>query len=222
MHEHGRESGAEATQAAQAAAALDRQRRLERVVAEYITTPPDALYDLGVGPKTEWQTLGEIFPAMQLHGCEPDPVRFAKLVGKFPGKLHPVAIGNGDGTVRLHVDSDGKRPASVFTPGLSRVVTVPLWSLDQFDAVSGRPSRVLLWMDIEGAELDAIRGGAKLLRSGRVKWINLEEARGVSGGWRPDPRAIRAELAVYGFRAVRVYNKHRSHQDVIFVHRSAD
>jgi hypothetical protein len=32
----------------------------------------------------------------------------------------------------------------------------------------------LLWADVEGHELEVLRGGKELLASGRVHWLNLE------------------------------------------------
>ena len=61
----------------------------------------------------------------------------------------------------------------------------------------------------------------KLLASGRVRWINLEERR---NGHRPapgwcDPQKLQTFLTDHGFLRIADYNRHATHQDVIYVHK---
>jgi len=204
---------------------MNRQQKLERRICNHVSKPPLAMYDLGVGPadgsKREWETLAAEYPEMRLFGCEPDPARHAALEGIFPGELLKVAIGAEPGRLSLHVDPTGRAAAS-FRNGRNLVdrVEVDVITLDDFDAACGRPDRILLWADIEGAELDAIRGGRELLGSGRVRWINLEIGRWpyrqADQGW-PDPTAIINRLFDLGFDLVETYNQHKTHCDAIFV-----
>lgn len=195
-----------------------RQADNERFIARFIDGSPGAMYDIGVGPKTEWRTLTELYPRMRLCGCEPNPAMYEKLLRlKFPGLLAKVAIAEEDGERELHVDP--KALNSSFFPTAAAKTKVKCWTLDRFDEEMGQPDRVLLWMDIEGSELAALRGGPKLLSSGRVRWINLEERRHdrhlLVDGW-ADPHEIRKLLEGYGYRRVRAYNVHPTHQDAIY------
>jgi FkbM family methyltransferase len=198
------------------------QSQNERVICRFISAPPDAMYDLGVGPKTEYRTLGRLYPKMKIFGCEPSPVMYDRLLAaKFPGVLAKVAIGENEGTATLHYDPDDLKVASLYRGGPLHT-TVRIWSLDRFDAQMGAPDRILLWADIEGAELSAFRSGKKLFDSGRVKWINLEERRdGVPTveGW-PTATQIKECLEGFGFERKLAYNRHNTHQDAIYVHRS--
>lgn len=204
---------------------LTNQARHEAVIARFIPPhqPPLAMYDIGVGPKTEWRTLGGLYPKMQLHGCEPHPVTFQQVrKAGFRGPLHPVAIGETEGTARLH-DPAGDHKCATLLPLLraTRHCDVQVWTLDHFDQVAGCPDRILLWMDIEGMELAALKSGPELLASGRVRWINLEERRDghtPAEGW-CQPEELQAFLAARGYIRHLEYNRHSTHQDVIYLHK---
>jgi hypothetical protein len=62
------------------------QQQRERFIAQYIVQPPVALYDIGVGPKTEWEELPKLWPNMKVYGCEPHPAIYRELIRRhFPG-----------------------------------------------------------------------------------------------------------------------------------------
>lgn len=195
----------------------------ETYISRFIRRAPDAMYDIGVGMKTEWQTLAAKFPAMHICGCEPHPVQHAELVkANFPGPLAQVAIGEIEGAATLHVPTHDLKCCSLFpVPYANKTCEVQVWTLDRFDEQMGQPDRILLWIDIEGSELAAFRRGSRLLASGRVRWINLEERR---GGHRPadgwcDPCELDAFLTGGGYKRVAEYNRHATHQDVIYIHK---
>jgi FkbM family methyltransferase len=199
------------------------QARNETYISRFIRGTPDAMYDIGVGPKSEWRTLGAKFPAMRIYGCEPEPKQHAKLLNaKFPGPLAQVAIGETAGVATLHVPTHNAMCGSLFpVPYANATCEVEVWTLDYFDEQNCLPARILLWLDIEGSELAALRSGRHLLASGRVRWINLEERR---AGHRPaegwcDPGELHAFLIENGYQRVAEYNRHATHQDVIYVHK---
>jgi len=184
---------------------MNQQQRRERVIAGFVETTPSAMYDIGVGLKTEWLTLGKIWPEMKIFGCEPCLRNYFKILPKFPGKLFPVALGDKPGKRILYLHP--KNPTEV---------EVPVWTLDYFDYVADRPDNILLWMDIEGAELLALKGGQKLIESKRVKWINLEqhfEPR--AEGW-VEPEQLHQFLVAAGYERRLEYGKSKDLQDVIY------
>jgi FkbM family methyltransferase len=195
----------------------------ETYISRFIRGTPDAMYDIGVGPKSEWQTLGAKFPAMSIYGCEPEPNQHAKLLkANFPGPLAQVAIGETEGVATLYVPTHDLMCGSLHpVPYANATREVQVWTLDRFDEQMGQPNRILLWLDIEGSELAALRSAPRLLASGRVRWINLEERR---DGHRPadgwcDPRELEAFLTKSGYKRVAEYNRHATHQDAIYVHK---
>lgn len=200
------------------------QTKHERTIAKFInpSSPPQTLYDIGVGPKTEWKTLAAVYPGMRIFGCEPNPAMYAKLTPVFPGPLAQVAISSREGEVDLHCSPDDPKIATLFDARYApQVVKVKAWTLDRFDKQMGEQERIILWMDIEGSELDALQSGKELLASGRVRWINLEERRpGVPTvqGWCTGAE-IKEFLSSVGYERVCDYNRHSTHQDVIYRHR---
>jgi len=199
-----------------------KQRANERYIARFVARGrgPLAMYDIGVGPKTEWATLGAVWPGMRLFGCEPHPGQYEFLIRNgWPGVLANVAIGQPEGIRRLHTHPT-QMCSSLVVPRGGDTVDVKVWSLDRFDQQMGRPGRILLWMDIEGGELEALASGPELLSSGRVRWINIEERKPgrVPEGW-PDPKEIHGLLDGYGYRREKAYNHHPTHHDVIYRHK---
>lgn len=193
----------------------------ESTICRFIRGTPGALYDIGVGPKSEWRTLGRRYPKMRVCGCEPHPAQFESLLrAKFPGPLAQVAIGEAEGTATLHHATHDPKVSSLFSVGYANATCeVRVWTLDRFDEAVGRPDRILLWLDIEGSELSALRSGPRLLGSGRVHWINLEERRSghcPASGW-TDPAELHTFLVAQGFRRAAAYNRHPTHQDAIYV-----
>lgn len=182
----------------------------ERVITEYIMAPPLAMYDIGVGPGTEARTLKGFYPSMKVYGCEPSPDEAVD----FPGILHPsVAIGEVDGHGVLYLGGKDSGQSVLHLPNGRGSVEVEVWTLDTFDHWACKPDRILLWMDIEGSELAALRGGKKLMESGRVLWVNLELC---VGGDRPQASEVHQYMESIGYERLREYNHHGSHWDAIY------
>jgi len=201
------------------------QRQHEKTICKFIRgAAPNTLYDIGVGPKSEWRTLREEYPRLKVFGCEPHPKMYADLLAaKFPGPLYPVAISDQQGRAKFHVAASNRMCSSLLPIPYANdgaAIEVDCITLDEFDAMAGKPDRIVLWIDIEGAELAAFRGGAELLASGRVRWINLEERRNghkPTEGW-ADPLEVHNLLKAAGYVRTAKYNKHPTHQDVIYKH----
>lgn len=203
---------------------MNPQTQHESAICRFMRRAPGALYDIGVGPKSEWRTLGQRYPTMQVFGCEPHPQQYdALLKAKFPGPLAKVAIGENEGMATLHVPSGDPKCCSLLAvPYANETCQVKVWSLDRFDQNMGQPDRILLWLDVEGSELSVLRSASRfLLPSGRIRWINLEERRNghcPAPGW-CDPRELHAFLTASGYVRVADYNRHPTHQDAIYVHK---
>jgi len=184
---------------------------------------PQALYDIGVGLKTEWQTLGEIFPQMEICACDPNPAVISNLQQRhFSGKLLQVAIGPEAVPQTLYDTPNNPGNATLLPLSESKpICETEVWTLDHFDDAMGNPAEILLWLDIEGYELTALKSGPRLLASGRVRWINLEEARpGIcrGRGWCA-AADLQRHLEAYDSVRTAEYNRHATHQDVIYVRR---
>lgn len=195
----------------------DGNRRKQRVneeimIARYIPegVSPKAMYDMGVGVFQEFITLKLFYPEMELFGCEPCPGEYQELQKLFNGALLPIAIGETPGKTTLYASKLGiGGSTTIYHPGRSGMeeIEVDVWTLDQFDEWAGKPSDILLWMDIEGRELDALKGGTQLLSSGRVNWLNLE-TRNVDnrGDEYPTTKKITEYLEGFGYDYIHRYN----------------
>lgn len=198
------------------------QEQYEAMIAKFIRGAPLALYDIGMGLKSEWRTLQKLYPRLKVFGCEPHPATYQSLLRDgFSGTLAKVAIGEQEGkTTLFDIVSDAKRASLLPLWESVRHIPTDVWTLDRFDREMGRQDRILLWMDIEGSELPALRSGIELLDSGRVRWIKLEECRNgdcSAAGW-TDPAELHSYLTRHGFVRAADYNRHPTHQDAIYVH----
>jgi FkbM family methyltransferase len=199
------------------------KRQLLRTQNELMVTKfaPNAktLYDIGVGPKSEWKSIPKKIPGIKLCGCEPHPELHKELLKEFPGGLLPIAIGNERGTLTLYVHKDEKQ-SSMFDVGSSEPFKVEMWTLDEFDEFFMFPEDIILWMDIEGSELRALQGADRLLSSGRVTAINLEVRDNPKAeGW-PTADEIEIHLNKYQYVIQRKYNNQTTHYDVIYTKKS--
>lgn len=189
-----------------------RERRIpeELMVYKLIPNgPPLAMYDLGVGCFYEFRTLKIVWPEMQLFGCEPCPEEYLNVQPIFDGKLAPVAIGKVSGKQKLFLTPAAQGGSTLFGSHEHRdTVDVDVWTLDQFDEWAGKPNKILLWMDIEGSELDALKSGVELLNSGRIEWLNIETRDSVSGPVidHPTTQQVSNFLSDYGYVRVHRYN----------------
>lgn len=196
---------------------MNKQATQEAFIMRYIKGTPGALYDIGVGPKSEYLTLGEAYPEMRLCGCEP----LLRLYGedfrlKFNGTLLSVAISDEPGEVPMYYKEENLLNASMLNTNSPKKLMAPAITLDAFDEYNKKPDRILLWADIEGMEYRMLKSGPEILESGRVKWINLEEH---SENTKQNQK-IDALLASFGYKRACEYNKHPRHHDVIYVHES--
>jgi len=201
------------------------QEERESTITRYINGSPNFLMDIGVGPKTEYLTLKKYYPNMICVGLEPRIEMFEKLKFKFPGILLPYAISNNNKQVELFINNNLTEASGIISsivPNNSTSYNVPAITLDDLDKSFTKPKNILLWMDIEGAELLAIKGGKNLLKSGRVKWINLEarEPKIAKRDGVVSINELKKELKKYDYCEVLRYPYPRKtgHFDSIFIH----
>lgn len=149
-----------------------------------------ALFPFLVGHRPQWLVLGgpadaaewvvaqETWHGIKGVGIEPNPNAVAWQVGNgWPAAwpMYEAALGESEGTAVLDV-SDTLRNALVVATGHPldvRNVEVPVITLDQLHAKHDFHDAIV-WMDIEGSELAALKGGQELLRSGRVLVWDIE------------------------------------------------
>jgi FkbM family methyltransferase len=170
--------------------------------AELLDHHPLVILDVGANDLGTTCAFKSLFPDAYIHAFEPDAraikhgkARLSKL--DRPSEritFHECAVGHSDG-VRDFYPSNGTSPAMIWYetgydlsgslkvpvsarhPGLETVyfenpVQVRCTTLDSW-LREYRPRKVdLVWMDVQGAELEVIRGGELVFNM--AKWVYLE------------------------------------------------
>jgi len=134
--------------------------------------------------------------------------------------LHPFAITEcGIGVVNLLCDSKFPDSSSLHQlPSHNGVSTQAVTTtLDLFDELCGSGKDIVLWMDIEGSELAALKGGVSLLSSGRVKAINLEVRDNSECEDWPTAKEIHEFLTKFNYVKALKYLDQKTHYDVVYV-----
>lgn len=120
-----------------------------------------------------------------VHCFEPSPTTF-KILAQNAGDragvtLNPFGLGREAGEFDLHSDAEGSGLASLshrrldhFGIQFSRRERVELRTLDAYCAANGVDRIDLLKLDVEGHELDALRGGARTFAERRVRAVTFE------------------------------------------------
>lgn len=127
---------------------------------------PRVVIDGGANAGSFATIVASVFPAAFIHAIEPQVACHASLRSLgLPLELHPVAIGSPEeaqcGYVLMSDAESGSTGARVSENGVTRT---PVATLDQrlADRIHA-DDRALLKLDLQGHELDALRGAERLL-----------------------------------------------------------
>ncbi len=120
----------------------------------------------------------------RVHAFEPDPLSFdilrQRVSAKAPGnvELRAVAVGEREGTVALRCGAlnraDNRIHGSHAEGEVAESVEVPLVTLDGYCAAHRVERLDAVKMDVQGAEVEALRGFQDALRRLRPSWLLVE------------------------------------------------
>jgi FkbM family methyltransferase len=149
---------------------------LQPVVTEHDLYMPDGLFDFSGdevyvdGGSYDGDTVRSFIDHVHGHfeaiyAFEPDPVTFAKLKENFSGeqRVHPFHAGLYSYSGKLRFRDDGSRGAVFAADGDTEM---PITTIDD---VLGNRRLTYVKMNIEGAEVDALRGGQRTIRKWRPR-----------------------------------------------------
>lgn len=167
------------------------------LVAEALNWRADMIYQVGVGGyHEECDVFMEEWPGVQFIGCEPFPMR----AEEYKGLLLRVAVSDYVGEAPFYLKRrhhEGSTLHKLPDDKTIKVITVPVSTLDVlFPHPEGE--HVLLWLDCEGSELAALRGGEEFVK--RVEMINVEMTALPDGEHWVSPKLIHEWLLAHGFR----------------------
>jgi FkbM family methyltransferase len=144
---------------------------------------PEVIYDVGAAICGWSRAMSAVFPQARFHLFEPLIDHLAEFQAGADQVfrahptfvLHRMALGVFNGRTRMASDRVGFGATTLLqeTRGvLTEVYEVPIHRLDTLVAGGKVPPPDLLKMDVQGAELDVLKGAGKLLE--RIKVIELE------------------------------------------------
>lgn len=162
-------------------------------IAEWLEWKPTAIVQVGLGHHhEEAHAMKEAWPDCRFVAFEPHPAanrtpedqtvltaskrrNRSKVAVPYPGEVCNKAVGDREGEVVLwdkfrHMDGSSIHPRD---DPRDYPVTVPMTTLDTaLPDPRNLGEHVMLWLDCEGSELSALKGGEKFLRS--VEVVNVE------------------------------------------------
>jgi FkbM family methyltransferase len=128
---------------------------------------PASIVDVGVAEGTP--ELYEAFPEAYLYlleAAEEYRPHLMQIVQHRKGEFHTVAVGSHDGTATFRVSSDPRKSTLRETAPRKGIVTtereVKITRLDSLN-LSHLPTPILLKIDVEGAEIEVLRGAQSFL-----------------------------------------------------------
>jgi FkbM family methyltransferase len=160
------------------------------------------LVDVGAYRGEILRAAVEVAPQRRHHAFEPGPI-VADLRRSFPGvNIHNCCVGAGPGEVDLHVYRAAARNSVHRVPGEDLVTTIrtPIVSLD--DSIGPSEHVSVVKIDVEGGELDVLRGATGLL--GRCVPTLLFEHGSPAGGALATSVPIYELLVELGYRVAPV------------------
>lgn len=151
-------------------------------VFSHLVRPGDIVLDAGANIGFT-ALLAVSAGAVEVHCFEPDPRLIKKLEAHCQGDrlfVYPVALGEKPGSLKLCLSAQhnqgstlSERQASMF-PGVFRGSEFIDVAVDSIDNIFGSKAFDLFKVDVEGAELMALKGGASILGAKPPRVIYIE------------------------------------------------
>ncbi|HCR36450.1 TPA: hypothetical protein DIU22_05440 [Candidatus Woesebacteria bacterium] len=130
-----------------------------------------AFFDLGPGILHSEAWRKDLWEGYEIIGLEPDPTRYNILKDSYPGILLNLAVSNEIGQIKGIFHSTSGFIVYGY-PGYSETVTISAVTLDWLDKEYGPFDEIAIWADIEGSELNMLKGATEVLK--KTNWINVE------------------------------------------------
>lgn len=200
-------------------------QRVRDVIDDFSNSDIKVLYHIGVGPKPhcEAEAFRDLWPSIAIYGFEPNPHVYMDRYMEYEGHLLPLALWSSPCFKELLLMGDSMAGSSLLKPhedwdtkgnilhGKALVYSI---TLDSFDEYVGNPDDIFLWMDIEGSEMEVLKGGVNTLE--RVRYIDLEVSHETRRVGEPTEDEITSFLDNFGIKKIREYGKTKTFKSVIY------
>jgi FkbM family methyltransferase len=187
-----------------------------------LAAPPRCIFDVGAHVGQTARKFAEAFPSAEIYSFEPDSRSFAALraaTASLP-RVHAVrtAMGAGTGEATLYQNAYDQTNSLlpnaataaefVLYPGYVRPTGtehVPMTTVDHFCAEHGIGSIDLLKMDVQGYELEVLKGASATLKAAAVPLIYTEVSFVTSYESQPLFHDVYEYLYALDYRLVGIY-----------------
>ena len=176
-------------------------------IARYLPGDP-VILEAGACDGTDTVRFARQWPGAVIHAFEPIPALYAEVRSRteqLPGvRLYPLALAGQAGRVTMHVHDPGpggNRGTSSLLPHPSPrawQTEVQAATIEEWAAAEGVDRIDLMWLDMEGVELDALNAAGPVL--GTVTAVCMEVSREPYRPGTPLYGEIIAWMAEHGFR----------------------
>ena len=160
---------------------------LHGAVKRYLPKNP-IVVEAGAHEGYDTLALATIWPQGKIYAFEPVPILFKELKQRVRNKrnvgLFNVALGEDTRLVKIYISSgDSNGSSSVLKPSghlklypgvaFSETMEVPMISLNEWSMHENIARVDLMWLDMQGYEINALRGASRLLQSVSVVYTEL-------------------------------------------------
>jgi FkbM family methyltransferase len=141
-----------------------------------------AVFDVGANTGQTLKALLRYAPEADIHSFEPTDGAFAALQAKYTGRanvrLHKMALGSRAETLELQVRADSELNTLVAAAAEagegSRTQTTEVATVDDVVAANGISHLDLLKLDVQGWEMEVVRGAARLIADHNLLFVLAE------------------------------------------------
>ena len=199
------------------------------MLTKWISGTPKVFLNIGIGPmlqngkNREAAKVSETWPGIRIIGFEPSIELFVQRLVDYPGELYPWGLWC-ESCIKTMTITPNSGNSSIFPfkgticedRGFQKA-PILCTTLDCIDHEMQLSDDIFIWMDIEGSELAALKGGSQLLASGKVKWIASEVSHQSVRKGTPSEDEISDYLSAYGFTPKQRYEYDVSTHNVLYV-----
>ena len=154
---------------------VDLEVDLARFTAD---APLRTIFDVGANIGQTALRYASAFPAATIFTFEPVPATFGRLKNAVQGyrqiKAFNTALGETTGSITMTSTEPGGNNTVLQDRSTTGSIDVPIDTIDSFTAANSIETIDLLKIDVEGHELQVIKGADQILRRGQVRFIFAE------------------------------------------------